>query len=88
MIPAPPARNSPMMRNSRSTSRSASADVGSSMMRILAPEPTALAISTSCCSGMLRSPARASGSIEAPILSEQLPGFGPSAAPVDAAPRA
>ena len=56
-----------MTENSRSTSRSLSDAVGSSMMRIRASAPMALAISTTCCSGMLSVSTSRSGSIEAPI---------------------
>ena len=48
-------------RNSASVSRSVSAAVGSSIMRILASKDSALAISTICCVATVRSPTFASG---------------------------
>ena len=61
-----------MTRNRRSTSRSVSDAVGSSMMTIFASAPIALAISTICCSGMLSVSTSRAGSIAAPIALEQL----------------
>ena len=67
MIPTPSCRNWRMTANRRSTSRSDNDAVGSSMMRMRAPAPIAFAISTTCCSGMLRVSTTRSGSIEEPL---------------------
>ena len=53
MMPAPCRAQAGDHRNRLSTSRSVSDAVGSSMIRIRASAPIALAISTICCSGML-----------------------------------
>ena len=68
-MPAPSPRSVPITRNRRSTSRSVSEAVGSSRIRILACAPIALAISTSCCSGMLSVLTVRSGAISAPVRS-------------------
>ena len=73
--------------NRRSTSRSLKDAVGSSMMSTLASEPIALAISTSCCSGMLRVSTSRSASMSAPTRVSRSRASRRRAAPVDAAPR-
>ena len=65
--PAPRAFRPRTTRNRFSTSRPESDAVGSSITTTRASAPTALAISTNCCSGMLSERTSAPGSIFAPI---------------------
>ena len=88
MMPQPCALSSPMTVNRRSTSRSVSEAVGSSMMTIFASAPMALAISTICCSGMLSVSTRRAGSIEAPIRPQELRRPALACRPVEPPPRA
>ena len=80
--------NSRTIRKRLSTSRSDSEAVGSSMMTMRACDPMALAISTSCCSGIDRCRASVSGSMPAPMRSKQFPGPPPPFAPADQSPKA
>src|SRR4249920_3128002 len=66
MTPTPAVRSSRTTVNSRACSRWVRDAVGSSMMTIRAPAPTAQAISTSCCSGIESSPTSVSGAMVAP----------------------
>ena len=66
-----------------STSRVASDAVGSSMIKMRASAPRARAISTSCCSGMVRLPTWVSGSMSAPMRSRSCSCQVSSVAPVD-----
>ena len=75
-----------MTSNRPCTSRSLSAAVGSSMIRIRASVPIALAISTTCCSGIVSVSASRSGSSAAPTRARSSVDCAPPRRPVDAAP--
>ena len=77
-----------MTVNRRSTSRSVSDAVGSSMITIFASAPIAFAISTICCSGMLSVSTRRAGSIDAPIRSRSAAAVSRPSRPIQPAPRA